>query len=92
MGAFLPLEERRREKRAGGGVGVVDACVRGRTACVSLGKVRYLFALITTHRVPILHTSSPLACSRQVPCPTQRTHAIGLWAAQHSILEEGSSL
>jgi hypothetical protein len=35
---------------------------------------------------PSLRTSTPLASSRHVPCPTQRTHVIELWVAvQHSI-------
>ena len=34
---------------------------------------------------PSLRTSTPfLAYNRHVPCPTQRTHAIGLWVARNT--------
>jgi hypothetical protein len=48
------------------------------------------------HSTPACARAPPLASSRPAPCLTQRTHAIGLWVAQRSmvptILEEGSIL
>jgi hypothetical protein len=46
---------------------------------------------LSHHLTPARVRASPLAPNRHVPCPTQRTHAIGLWMAKWCPLSEGSS-
>jgi hypothetical protein len=59
------------------------------------GKVAEIKAILYRHFEKISTEASARASplTKNKPsyavCPTQRTHAIGLWVTQHSILEEG---